>query len=487
VLARFITESAAAIDCDPAFVALPVLGVVAGAIGGTRRLVMKRGWSEPANHWTCIVSPSGTAKSVAWRAAVAPIMRHHGQQIGAYRESLAEHESRLLIYDCNLKEWKSKKGDKGEPPAKPEPPPELRYVSDDPTLQKLVLLLEQNPRGLLLLPSSGELGAWLGDFNRWSGEGGVSSDALRWTATFHGDGITCDRVTGGTRYVPHAYVSVAGNVQPETLRAALGSEHLYNGLAARLLLAMPSRAPKRITDDEVSEAAEAAYTRLIDDLLALQLTGEDEGNATPLFLGLRSDAKRELVAFLNDHNAEMTELDNPHERAAWSKLEAYAIRFALLIHLVRAKSGEVVEANPVDVASVRAAIRLTEWFRAESERVYAWLAGAVVEDSHARLVTWIRQRGGLVSVRDLQRGPRRFRDDPDAAEAALQSLVDSGHGRWQTTAAANGPFARVFRLTAPGDGDRFIQNPEENIEPVAVATPAPSKNAPDDGDDWGDL
>ena len=288
-----------------------------------------------------------------------------------------------MTYDCDVTTWKAnrKKGDVGEPPMKPEPPPEIRFMVDDPTLQKLVPLLGQNPRGLILLPSSGEAGSWLGDFNRWSGSGGVSSDALRWTATFHGDSITCDRVTGGVRYVPHAYVSVAGNIQPETLRTALGQEHLHNGLAARLLLAMPPRAPKRITDSEISEVTEGDYVRLIDSLLAIQLVNDDAMKSQPVYVGMRSNAKRELVAFLSERNEQLADLDDAHERASWSKLEAYAIRLSLLIHTVRGVTGEVGESDPVDFDSVRSAIQLTEWFRHESERVYAWLGGAMIADS----------------------------------------------------------------------------------------------------------
>ena len=461
VLAEFISESGSAIDCDDSFVALPVLGVTAGAIGGTRRLVVKRGWSEPATSWTCIVSPSGTAKSVAWRAAVSPIFRHHRQQIEAYQDSLAKHDARVMIYECDTLAWKAKrkKGDVGEPPAKPEPPPEIRFMVDDPTLQKLVPLLGQNPRGLVLLPSSGEAGSWLGDFNRWSGAGGVSSDALRWTATFHGDSITSDRVTGGVRYVPHAYVSVAGNIQPETLKSALGQEHLHNGLAARLLLAMPPRSPKRITDIEVSEATEHSYVRLIDSLLNLQLVNDDSMKPQPVYVGLRSNAKHELVAFLNDHNEQLSELDDAHERASWSKLEAYSIRLSLLIHMVRVVTGEVPESDPVDIDSVRSAIRLTEWFRYESQRVYAWLSGAIISDSNDRLIEWIRSKGGSVTVRNLQQtGPRQFRASAEKAEVALQSLVTARVGQWTTC--------------APGPQGGWPVR-EFHLPPLATATLAP--------------
>ncbi len=61
------------------------------------------------------------------------------------------------------------------------------------------------------------------------------------------------------------------------------------------------------------------------------------------------------------------------------------------------------------------------------------------------LVEWIRSRGGQVTVRDVQRGPRRYRD---VAASALQALYDSGSGEWQHVGRR-----RVLVLATPGDTD----------------------------------
>ena len=50
-LCGFVRAGAKAIGCDPSYVALPLLTVLAAAIGGTRRLLLKRGWSAPAILW----------------------------------------------------------------------------------------------------------------------------------------------------------------------------------------------------------------------------------------------------------------------------------------------------------------------------------------------------------------------------------------------------------------------------------------------------
>lgn len=42
---------AKAMGCDLSFVALPALVVLAGAIGNSRRIGLKQGWSEPAIVW----------------------------------------------------------------------------------------------------------------------------------------------------------------------------------------------------------------------------------------------------------------------------------------------------------------------------------------------------------------------------------------------------------------------------------------------------
>ena len=54
----FVSDGAKAIGCDASFVALPLLTVLAAAIGNTRRIQLKRGWTAPAIIWTAIVGHS---------------------------------------------------------------------------------------------------------------------------------------------------------------------------------------------------------------------------------------------------------------------------------------------------------------------------------------------------------------------------------------------------------------------------------------------
>ncbi len=55
----FVVAGAKAMGCDTSYFALPMLTSVAAAIGNTRRIQLKRGWTEPAILWTAIVGDSG--------------------------------------------------------------------------------------------------------------------------------------------------------------------------------------------------------------------------------------------------------------------------------------------------------------------------------------------------------------------------------------------------------------------------------------------
>src|SRR5262245_53740086 len=48
---RFVEESAAALGCDPAYIAPHVLAVLGGLLGNKRRLLIKRSWQEPPVVW----------------------------------------------------------------------------------------------------------------------------------------------------------------------------------------------------------------------------------------------------------------------------------------------------------------------------------------------------------------------------------------------------------------------------------------------------
>ncbi|RLS53574.1 MAG: DUF3987 domain-containing protein, partial [Planctomycetota bacterium] len=66
----FVTAGAKSLGADPSFVALPALAMLGACIGNTRRMVIKRGWTEPPVVWSVIVGNSGACKSPALELAL---------------------------------------------------------------------------------------------------------------------------------------------------------------------------------------------------------------------------------------------------------------------------------------------------------------------------------------------------------------------------------------------------------------------------------
>jgi hypothetical protein len=123
-------------------------------------------------------------------------------------------------------------------------------------------------------------------------------------------------------------------------------------------------------------------------------------------------------------------------------------RIALLFSCVEAAGGEKV--STVSSDSVKRAIAVTEWLKAESARIYAGLRESDESRDRRRLVEWVEGRGGAVTVRDLTHGLSRFRGDAPAARAALDELVESGVGRWERPAPGpqGGRPAERFELAS---------------------------------------
>jgi hypothetical protein len=440
----FVDAGARAIGCDRSYLALPLLTAIAAAIGNTRRLELKRGWSVPPIIWGAIVGESGSAKTPAFKLVMRPVRERQSLAMKRYADDMRKYRSDRLLWEKDLAVWK--RGKSGNlPPAEPEEPKAERFIVSDTTVEALAPILLENPRGLLL--ARDELAGWIGSFDRYA-KNKAGADAANWLSMFNAESIIVDRKTGTPRtiHVPQAAVCVSGGIQPAILQRALGVEHRESGLAARLLLAYPPRAAKRWTEADIDPDAEAELAKLFDRLYELQPTTGGDGEPHPVLVRLSAEAKAAWMAYYNTHADEQADLTGDMA-AAWAKLEEYAARLALVVHFTRWAAGDstLASADVLDADSMAAGITLANWFKHEARRVYAMLDESEGERDQRRLVEWIGRKGGTVTPREVQRGCRWLKD-PGAAEAALNELVKAGWGRWQDVPATakGGRPTRVF-------------------------------------------
>jgi len=485
-VAAFIHQGAAALGCDESYIALPLLAVLATAVGNSRRIRLKRTWCEPATVWAVVVGDSGTLKSPAHDLAIKPLYRLQDAAFKEHQNQLEQYSHDQADYTANLAAWKDGRK-KGKPqPQAPTKPVATRYVVSDTTVEALAVLLCDQPRGLLV--ARDELSGWLNSFDAYKGCRGA--DVAHWLSMHRAGPLIVDRKSEQPPviYVPHAAICIAGGVQPAPLASALigrHKQHFDNGLAARLLFAMPPRKPKQWTEDELPRDVETALETVISGLMGLDMPTDHNGQPQPRDIPLSPKGKRAWIDFYNAHASEEAAM-NGNLAAAWSKLEGYAARFALLVHLIRSVSNDPPLADPgaIDEQSISAGVALSQWFGAEAIRVYGIIGGVEPEAKNLREI--IQSKGGSITVRGLMQASRKYRDNAAEAEAALADLVKAGDGKWETDDhdGGRGRPAKVFQLLSGGNGNGNGENPEEKRFPLpgeAHGHAADAEKQPDGG------
>ena len=449
LMREYVKAKACAMRCDETYVAVPLLSGAAAAIGNSRAIRLKRDWTEPAILWTVILGESGAMKSPALQAALQPVHKRQDESMQKYKEDREQYKAALAEYEEQLRLWNRRpKGNAllTEKPQKPEEPRPRHCVCNDVTIEALAGILQYEPRGVLL--ECDELGTWFGSFDRYR-QKAAAHDAPRWLSMFHAGPLKVDRRTGEPKvlYVPRASVSITGAMTLDAFRCAIGKEHRKNGLLARLLVVYPPRPKKRWTEAETPPELEERIDKLFGKLYDLKPASGDETKMTPQIVTLSDEAKRLWVEFYNEHNEEQFELVGDLA-AAWSKLEGYAARLALVVHCVRSAEDTSIDPLKLDAESMRAGIALARWFANETKRVYPLLDESPEEQDWRRLVELIEHKGGAVTVREIQRTSRLFRT-AEEAEAALNALVEAGWGVWETPAGGDrgGRPSRIFRLS----------------------------------------
>src|ERR1700674_286402 len=341
----FVFEVANALGVDPALVAGPCLATLAGCVGNRRRIVVKPSWPEPCILWIATVMRSEGRKTPSNGHVLEHLQKREAEEI-------EEEKARRAEYEKEMEAWKARKDNGDDPPEKPEPA--LRLLVSDITTEGLLLVHAGAPLGLLL--HRDELGGWLRSYNQY--KSGKGSDAQTWCEMHQGQPALIDRKGGPTLSVPRAAVSIVGGIQPELLQSAISGEHMFDGIAARLLFVAPPERLKKWTEATIRDEMREEWNGLLDELLALRL--DNDGN--PIDLPMSDDAREVWISYYNEH-AQREHSEDGILRSALAKLEAATARLALVVQLANDP-----QSAEVGVDAIRAGIELSRWFEGQARR-----------------------------------------------------------------------------------------------------------------------
>jgi hypothetical protein len=407
----------------------PLLGIAASLIGTARRAKAANSFSQPMTDWTGIVGFSGTGKSPgidATKDALDQVEEQHRHEIDDRRR---EHELRVEEAKAAKAKWKAdfdKAIDKKTiPPPKPpeadEPPPftEPRLYVTDATIEKVAVLLQARPQGMLLIAD--ELAGWFHNMSRYSG----GQDNQFWLMSWNGKSHSIERMGRLPVKLDHLLIGIVGGMQPDKLAECF--KGAADGMYARFLWSWPEQPPYRRLTDAIEEV-DSKIVMMLDRLSRLAEVDRKD-RRVPLSAKARAefeDVRRHV------HN-NMDALDG-REREWWAKVPAHVVRLAgTLAYMAWAFPTSDDKEPPPEPREI-----LVQYVQAAADLIldYFWphsracLRQIGLTQRHAdarRVLRWIRAKQ-LQQVRreDIRRDALSQRLDADETDNLLKHLERVG-------------------------------------------------------------
>ncbi|UNF29577.1 DUF3987 domain-containing protein [Bartonella krasnovii] len=228
-LSRYIYDIAERQQAPLDFIAVSALCGLAALIGNGVHIAPKQydDWKIVPNLWGALIGQPSTMKTPTMQAALTPITC---LQKKWYKEWLKQKERQEIeeILETLDKSEKKKQAHKAIKKGDLETARALlyetlsqdndydddvsRFIVNDTSVEKLGELLQENPRGLLMVRD--ELSGFLTDMERKE----YQTDRAFYLTAFNGDGqFTYDRIGRGTIFIPNATVSIIGGIQPSRI------------------------------------------------------------------------------------------------------------------------------------------------------------------------------------------------------------------------------------------------------------------------------
>ena len=418
-------------------VAVPLIGVASSLIGTARRVMASRSWTEPFTLWTAIVGFSGTGKTPginASRRALAHIEQDRKPKIADMQRA---HEARAAVAKIARDLWKTEvkhAAEAGaEPPAMPvqaiDPGPFVAprlYVSDA-TIEKLVVLLQVRPQGMLLLAD--ELAGLFLNMSRYSG----GQDNEFWLEAWNGGAYQVQRMNRPAVDLEHLLMGVIGGLQPDKLSRSFEGD--LDGMYARFCFAWPVEAPYRPLTDDVSEVE----PEIINALGRLVDLGGSEGQGATLAvrrIPLSTAARETFEKFRKNVDQQKRGLDG-RERDWCAKMPAHVLRLAgTLAYLDWAMAppalepAEIESKEPAEIEAkfVAAAIQLIgDYFWPHARSALRQIGLSERHANARRALRWIKaHKKTEVSSTDIRRDALGQSLDAQQTQQLLDSLAKYG-------------------------------------------------------------
>lgn len=372
VIQAVINEWHKAFPIPSEYYAAGILAAFSGAIGNSVKIEYKRGYTEPALLYMALVGSPGLGKTPALNKAINPLINKEIE----YRDAYKEAKATFAQLSAEAKE------DKGE---KPPSPLCRELIIDDSTTEAVAGLMHDNPKGLTLIKD--ELMGFIGNMNKYN----KGADAEFWLSTWSNTTAKTNRSTKETIFVKSSYVTIVGGIQKNVVKKLTTQDNVNNGFAARFLFVVPdSFDRKKDTDYEPDLTIIDKYSKALNTLFeslesACGSPVLHDGyligcGINPAIIRMTTEAKTIFRDWKNSMVDKGNNSSSDWERGSLTKLEAYCLRFSLILELMNASCNDIEikktgdEKEPamnisIQPETVTRAIQLCGYFEATMEAI----------------------------------------------------------------------------------------------------------------------
>lgn len=436
-LRDWIMDQADALQVPAEFCAVPAISALGGVIGRQLgiRVKQRENWIEYPILWAAVIGRPSAGKSPALRPVTGFLSRLEAEGAEDYDEALREYEIESLLQKqaAKLAEKRAatalSKGDTETARCHLETaqhdieaPTRQRLEVNEPTIESLGEILNQNPRGLI--QRRDELSGWLASLDK----DGREMDRAFWLECWNGHGpFTVDRIVRGTVRIEAPAVTVLGGIQPGKLeqyvKGAVKGGFGDDGLIQRFQMAVYPDVPEswKYVDRAPSPESEArawqTYCRLFR--IDHRLVGAED--ADPPFLRFSADAQTLFIEWYTELMLRLRQGNEPpFIESHLAKYPALAARLALVLHMADHEQG------PVSGEALAKALDWCEFLEHHARRIYAPAADKGITASH--LISAKREKlpDGF-SARDVYRKGWSGLDRVETVADGLNVLVEYGH------------------------------------------------------------
>ncbi|KTD25447.1 Uncharacterised protein [Legionella lansingensis] len=416
----------------PDFVAVTAIVGLSGLLGRKASICPKQfdSWCVVPNQWGTIIGRPSAMKSPSMKEALRPLWEFEKQAAQEYKEAQQNHKEECVLLELEAADAKSKAKEalkKNNRDAARDalrivdniiPPVRHRLIVNDPSVEKLGELLNENPNGLVFVRD--ELSGWLANLNREE----YQSDRAFYLECFDGNGrYVYDRIGRGTIEIESCTLSIIGGIQPSKISLLVRDATrgiVDDGLIQRFQLAIwPDDIGSWQWIDRVpNQEAKMKYNRVFESLHNLDFMGVD---AEPCQFRFTSEAQELFIQWMKKiqdiaRNPEIHPVLESHILKMPQTIAGLALLF------------EIIDGG-CDAVGVTATIRALSWsdyLVSHAKRLYS-IATNYSLDSAKLILDRKKKLPNPFSVRDIQRKGWSGLDSVKLINEALAWLIDYGY------------------------------------------------------------